>query len=318
MRKITSERVKEYSLDALFMIAGAVIYAVGVNMLTAPNRIAPGGVTGISTMINYAFGLPIGLFAFILNIPIVIWAVLDIGYKFVTKTLAAIVLSSFFIDLFSLFITPYKGDMMIVAILAGVIEGVGLSLTFLRGATTGGTDMTARLLTKRFRHIPMGKLMMVLDGAIVLVSAFVYGSIENALYACIVIFVSTNIIDTILYGADSGTGKMFFVMSQKVEEIGERIMEEMNRGVTYFASRGGYTKREGEVLLCAVRRFEVYRINKIIREVDRDAFVIVGDAGEISGEGFKATVSDDKSLKEIMKKLSHKRKAEGNKEDTEE
>ncbi len=317
MRRFTSKQIKDFGLDILFMVAGAAIYATTVNLLTAPNHIAPGGVTGIATMINFMFGTPIGLVAFCLNVPIVIWAILDIGYKFVMKTLGAIVLSSLFIDLFSLFIKPYEGDIMIVAIMAGIMEGIGLSLTFLRGATTGGTDMAARLLTKRFRHIPMGKLMMVLDGAIVLVSAFVYGSIENAMYACIVIFVGTNIIDTILYGADSGTGKMFFVMSKKVEEMGERIMEEMNRGVTYFSSRGGYTKREGEVLLCAVRRFEVYRINKIIREIDRDAFVIVGDAGEISGEGFKPTVSDDKSLKEIIKKLSQKNDEKNQPDDSE-
>lgn len=294
-------------LDIAFMLAGSVVYGISVNAFTAPNHIAPGGVTGLSTLLNYVFGTPIGMMAFCINIPIVIWAVLEIGWKLVLKTGIAIVFSSLMIDLLSWFIPPYRGNMILVALLAGVFEGTGLSLTFIRGATTGGTDMIARLLGRRFPYLSMGKLMMVIDGAIVVVSAFVYGSIENAVYACIVIFVSTRLIDTILYGTDSGTGKLFFVMSPKVREMGDRVIKELDRTVTYLDSHGGYTKEPGETMLCAVRRFEVHQIQTIIREEDRDAFVIVGDAGEITGEGFRPVRSDDKPLKEIVRDLKKKR-----------
>ena len=185
-------------------------------------------------------------------------------------------------------------------------EGVGLSLTFIRGATTGGTDMIARLLGRRMPHLSMGKLMLAIDGLVVLASAFVFQGIDNAIYACIVIFVSTSIIDSILYGTDVGTGKLFFVMSPKVQEMGDRIMDELDRGVTYLDSKGGYSKTPGETLLCAVRRFEVYQIQAIIREVDRNAFVIVGDAGEIAGEGFNPVHSDDKPLKELLQGMKSK------------
>ena len=296
--------------DFLFLITGAMIYAVSINMFTAPNNIAPGGISGISTMLNYLFGVPIGLFVFLLNIPIMVWSILDIGYKLVVKTLLAIVLSSVIIDVFSTFLPVYTGDMILVALFAGLLEGVGLSLTFLRGATTGGTDMTARLLQKRYRHIPMGKLMLVIDGAIVAVSAVVYQNIESAMYACIVIFVATTIIDTILYGADRGTGKTFFVISPKTQKIGDRIMAELERGITFVNSRGGYSNEKGEMLFCAVRRYEVFKLNEIIRQEDRDAFVIVGDAGEISGEGFKPTNSEDKSLKDVLKAKPFLKKTE--------
>jgi Uncharacterized conserved protein len=296
--------------DFLFLITGAMIYAVSINMFTAPNNIAPGGISGISTMLNYLFGVPIGLFVFLLNIPIMVWSILDIGYKLVVKTLLAIVLSSVIIDVFSTFLPVYTGDMILVALFAGLLEGVGLSLTFLRGATTGGTDMTARLLQKRYRHIPMGKLMLVIDGAIVAVSAVVYQNIESAMYACIVIFVATTIIDTILYGADRGTGKTFFVISPKTQKIGDRIMAELERGITFVNSRGGYSNEKGEMLFCAVRRYEVFKLNEIIRQEDRDAFVIVGDAGEISGEGFKPTNSEDKSLKDVLKAKPFSKKTE--------
>ena len=173
----------------------------------------------------------------------------------------------------------------------------------MRGATTGGTDMIARLLNHRLRHLSMGKLMLAVDGCVVLFSAIVYKSIESAVYACIVIFVSTKIIDTILYGTDAGNGKMFFIMSHKNDVIADRIIKEMDRGLTFLKSRSGYLKQDGEVLFCAVRRFEVFRISEIIREEDPDAFVIVGDAGEIAGEGFKPVRSDDRTLGEIIKAI---------------
>ncbi|MFR5902588.1 MAG: YitT family protein [Neglectibacter timonensis] len=300
------KKAKSLALDLLFMLVGSMVYAVSVNAFTAPNNIAPGGVTGIATMLNYLFATPIGLVVFLINVPIILWAVLEIGYKLVAKTIVAIVLSSVMIDLFSWFIPVYRGDPILVALLAGVCEGVGLSLTFIRGATTGGTDMIARLLGRRMPHLSMGKLMLAIDGLVVLASAFVFQGIDNAIYACIVIFVSTSIIDSILYGTDVGTGKLFFVMSPKVQEMGDRIMDELDRGVTYLDSKGGYSKTPGETLLCAVRRFEVYQIQAIIREVDRNAFVIVGDAGEIAGEGFNPVHSDDKPLKELLQGMKSK------------
>ncbi len=301
------KKVKNFLLDMLFILAGSMIYGLSVNAFTSPNHIAPGGVTGLSTLINYVFGTPIGLMAFLINIPIIIWAIVEIGYKLVLRTMIAIVLSSTMIDVFSYFIPAYRGDMILVALFAGLCEGVGLSLTFIRGATTGGTDMLARLLGRRLPHMSMGKLMLAIDGVIVVISAFVYGSIENAMYACIVIFVSTKLIDSILYGTDSGTGKLFFVMSPKVRAMGDRIIKELDRTVTYLDSHGGYTREPGETMICAVRRFEVYHIQMIIREEDRDAFVIVGDAGEITGEGFRPVRSDDKPLKEILQSLKSKK-----------
>ena len=305
-----TKKLKTFFLDVLFMLAGSMVYAVSVNAFTAPNNIAPGGVTGIANMINYVFNTPIGLVVFLINIPIIIWAVLEIGYKLVVKTMIAIVLSSVMIDLFSYFIPAYHGDPILVSIFAGLCEGVGLSLTFIRGATTGGTDMIARLLGRRLPHLSMGKLMLAIDGVIVVASAFVFGSIENAMYACIVIFVSTSLIDSILYGTDVGTGKLFFVMSPKVREMGDRIIKELDRTVTYLDSHGGYSKEPGETMLCAVRRFEVYQIQAIIRAEDKDAFVIVGDAGEITGEGFRPTHSDDKPLKEIIQGLRNGKEKE--------
>jgi len=299
-------RQKDILLDILFITAGAAVYATAVTALTAPNNIAPGGVTGLCTMLNFMFGTPIGLMSFFINIPIILWAVVDIGYKLVVRTMAAIVLSSLFIDLFTGFMPVYSGNPILVAVFSGVCEGLGLSLTFIRGATTGGTDMVARLLERRLPHMSMGKLMLALDGVIVALSAVVFGSIENAMYACIAIFISTSVIDKILYGTDLGTGKLFYVMSPRVREMGKRVIEELDRTVTSLDSHGGYSNEPGETMLCVVRRFEVYQIQAIIREEDKDAFVIVGDAGQITGEGFRPMRPDDKSLKELLGEIKKK------------
>ena len=300
------KRARGFFLDLLCMVAGSAVYAVNVNAFTAPNNIAAGGVTGVATMLNYVFGTPIGLAAFLINVPLVLWAVMEIGYKLVAKTMGAIVISSLLIDLFSRFIPAYRGDSILVALFAGVCEGVGLSLIFIRGATTGGTDLVARLLGRRLPHLSMGKLMLAIDGLVVAASAFVYGSVENAMYACIVIFVSTKLIDAILYGTDAGTGKLFFVMSPCVRKVGDRIIEELDRTVTYLDSHVGYTNEPGETMLCAVRRFEVYQLQNIIREEDKNAFVIVGEAGQITGEGFRPMHSDDKPVKELLRELRQK------------
>ena len=303
-------KLKTIGLDLLFIALGSAVYAVGVNAFTAPNNIAAGGVTGVATMLHYLFSTPIGLVAFLINVPIVLWAIVDIGYKLVTKTMLAIFMSSLLIDLFSHFVPAYRGDHILVSLFAGVCEGVGLSLVFVRGATTGGTDLVARLLARRLPHLSMGKLMLAVDGLIVVASGFVFGSVENAMYACIVIVISTKIIDAILYGTDIGTGKMFFVMSPNVRQMGDRVIQEMERTVTYLDSKGGYTQEPGETMLCVVRRYELHQLQTIIREEDKHAFVIVGEAGQITGEGFRPMHPDDKSVKDLLKDMGWGEKKE--------
>jgi uncharacterized membrane-anchored protein YitT (DUF2179 family) len=302
----TANKAKEITKDILFYAAGSSLYAISVKMFTAPNHIAPGGVTGVGTMLNYLFGWPIGTLGLLLNIPIFIWAILQIGYKLVVKTIGATIFVSAAIDLIGLVIPAYTGNPMLAAIFGGCLEGAGLSLVFMRGATTGGTDLIARLLNRRVRFVSMGKLMMCVDFLVVAASAFVYRSIESALYALIAIFVSTKLIDTILYGTDIGTGKIMFIISEKNDDIAKEIMRDLDRGVTILDAKGAFTRRDGEVLLCAVRRYEVAQVKDIVRTIDKAAFLIVGDAGEISGEGFRASLPEDKTLFELIVQVKNK------------
>ncbi|QEY33966.1 YitT family protein [Caproiciproducens galactitolivorans] len=298
-------KIIEILKDNLFFLVGSLIYAVSVDVFTAPNHIAPGGITGVCTMINYIWHWPIGMTGLLFNIPIFIWAIMEIGYKLVGKTIIATVFVSVAIDVIAKVLPHYTGEKMVAALFGGLLEGVGLSLVFMRGGTTGGTDMIARLLGRRLRNFSMGKLMLGIDSVIILTSAIVYGSIESALYAVIAIFVSTRLIDSILYGTDTGTGKLLFIISKENDEITKDILE-MDRGVTILKSRGAYSGREGEVLLCAVRRYEVVKVKDIVRSHDKNAFMIVGEAGEISGEGFRQVKAEDKTLKELIANVKKK------------
>ena len=300
--------------DLFSFAAGGLIFACSVKLFAAPNHFAPGGLTGLSTVINYLTGFPIGLMAFLLNLPIFIWAILEIGYKLVGKTILATFLSSVAIDTLGMFVpqilVPYTNEPLLAAVCGGALEGIGLSLVFLRGATTGGTDLVARLLGRRFRHLSMGRLMMVVDGVIIVFSAVVYQSLESGLHAAIATFVSTRVIDAILYGTDVGTGKLLYVISEQSEQIASRILTEIDRGVTKLSAKGGYSGREGELLLCALRRDEVHRVIDIVHECDENAFLIVGEAGSITGEGFRSMKKDDSTLQELLGEQREKRRAQ--------
>lgn len=289
MSTARTKRIQGLLLDTLSIAIGSLIFATSINVFTAPNNIAPGGLTGLATIINYASGdlLPIGITIIVLNIPIFIWAMMEGGWKFVAKTLVATLVSSLAIDLTAPFLPAYQGDMMLTTVFGGLLSGFGLSLILIRGATTGGTDMVATMLGKHFPHLSMGRLLLVLDLVIVLISALVYQNFESPLYAAIVIFITTKVIDSVLYGVNSGTGKMMFIISPENMEIANRIMSELDRGVTELKARGCYTKQDNGVLLCAVRRQEVHRTYRIVYDVDPNAFIIVGEAGEINGEGFR-------------------------------
>lgn len=285
--KITKKEVFSAIWDILFFAVGSFLYAVSINVFSSPNNIAAGGFTGIATMLNYLFDLPIGITIIVLNIPFLIWGAKELGTKFLIKTIIATFTTSIAIDLTAPFLPVYTGDMMITCIFGGVLSGIGLALVYMRGGATGGTDLIAKLLSKRIRFLSLGHLIMCVDFFVIIATVFVYQTVESPLYSIIFLFVTTKLIDTVLYGMDSGTGKMMFIISPKNEEIKQQIMEQLSRGVTELKSRGGYSGVEGEVLLCAVRPQEVHKTYDIVREVDASAFIIVGDAGEITGLGFK-------------------------------
>ncbi|MBQ2943508.1 MAG: YitT family protein [Ruminococcus sp.] len=278
--------------DVLVIFAGCVLYALSVVLFTSPNNIAPGGVIGISTLINYAFDfLPLGTMTLLLNVPIFIWGGIALGWKYLTRSIICSAVSSVLMDGFNVlidkgYLTPYIGDGLLVSAFGGLLCGAGLALIFYRGGSTGGTDIVARIMHLKAPHISQGNFMLFVDAVVVVISAFVYGNIENALYAIICIFVMSKAIDTILYGVSKNNGKLLFVVTSKYDEVTDVILRRVDRGVTLLKAEGGFRRDDKRVILCAVRSNQVHLTNQLIHQVDSEAFVIVTTANTIKGRGF--------------------------------
>ncbi|MBQ4129688.1 MAG: YitT family protein [Ruminococcus sp.] len=271
------------------MFIGSVMYAASVNTFTSPNNIAPGGLTGVGTMLNHLFDLPIGVVILVLNIPLFIWGAIENGRKFLTKTIVATVLVSVIIDVMAPFSYKYEGDTLLAAIFGGLLSGLGLAFIFFRGGTTGGTDIVARIIHKHHPHISVGTMILIVDAVVFIAAAFVYQSIESALYAVITVFVSTKVIDTVIYGIAHDNGKLMFIITNKYEELSSEIIERIGRGVTLLDAQGAYKNESKKVLLCAVRPSQVHKTKVLVNSVDENAFIVVTTANAISGKGFAPT-----------------------------
>ena len=283
----TQKKVKNLLMDAVFFLAGSFLFAVSIDTFTAPNQIAAGGLTGVATILNHMFGIPIGTANILMNVPLLIWAYVEMGYQIIIKTVVATIVSSAMIDVMVPYLPQYQGEPLITIVFGGCLAGLGLALILMRGGTTGGTELAANLLSLHIHGFSLGKFIMVIDLVIVLASAVVYQEYESPLYAILVIYITSKVIDAVLYGTDRGTGKVMFIISPKNKEIARRIMDDLERGVTELRSRGAYSGQEGTVLMCAVSRQEVHKISDIIHEIDINAFIVVNEAGEITGLGFR-------------------------------
>lgn len=290
MKSAKKINAKEVFLDIVICIAGSFIYAVGVNCFISSNDISSGGATGLAILINYLWDLPIGASMFVLNIPLFIISFIVFGWQFIVKTLFSTLAVSVLIDVGALFLPVYSGNTLLAALFGGALMGVGLGVIFTRGATSGGTDILGRLLKKKFPHVSMGRLVMICDLFVVMLSGLVYRNIENILYATIVFLVSSKAIDFVLYGSDRG--KMMMIITPKAEEIAKAITAETPRGVSILPVQGAYTGEEKHMLLSVVRPHEVATIRKIVRRFDEQPFIIISDASEILGLGFKPTDND--------------------------
>ncbi len=278
--------LKNKIVDYTVITLGALLYALSVVIFTAPNNIAPGGLTGIATLSNYLFSTPIGTFILILNVPLFFIGYKRLGRGYFIKTVFAAILISVLIDILTPFIPAYRGNMILACVFGGIFNGSGIALIFSRGGSSGGTDIAASLIHKFYPQFSVGYLIMISDAVIVTISAFVYNSIEAALYAVISIFVSSRIIDRIIYGTSRDNGKLMLIITRNHKEIIGELLNKVSRGVTVLDSYGAYSGKGRKLLVCAVRPSEVYKVNKIVKSLDSSVFIIVTTATAISGEGF--------------------------------
>ncbi len=271
----------------LIWIVGCSLYAIAVNSFVVPNDIAQSGVTGLAVFFNHLFSVPVGVTNFVLNVPLLILMWLFIGQKLVARTLWVTLLLSIALDAFA-FMPEYTGDKILASLFCGLLQGAGLGIIMITGATSGGTDIVARLVHKRFPHITVGSVVLAADAAIVAANMILLGSINSGLYAIIMIFVSTRVIDSLIYG--TGNGKMLMIVTKKPDEVSKAIVSSSRRGVSVLPAKGAYTGEDKGILICVARKSEVSGIIKTVKATDNKTFIIVSEANEILGEGFNQTI----------------------------
>ena len=278
--------------DILLWVVGTLMYAVSVVIFVRPLEISSGGLTGLGIIVNHLFPfIPIGTFTLVMNIPLFIAAWKCFGLKFIARTMAATALLSVFIDvlggLSDRYGWAYTGsDTLMGAVFGGVIAGIGLGIVFLAGATTGGFDIAGRLLKLAFPHIAVGKLILLCDAAVVILTAVMYKSFESLLYSIVTVFLISVALDYVIKERDHS--KMMLVITSHPDEVKKDIMLQMGRGVSLIHAEGGYTGEEKKMLMCVVRTHEVPRVRKLIEQYDANPFIIIADSSEVLGEGFKS------------------------------
>ena len=287
---MTREKWIKLFWDLLADIIGSMIYAVGVAVFTGPNNIAPGGVTGIATMLSSVTGMQIGTLSFLLNIPLIVMGFITLGRKFTERTLRSIFISSVLIDVFENILPEYTGDMFLSAAFGGICMGIGMGLIFMRGSTTGGTDIIGRYLLKKLPHISLGTILFAIDFVIVVIAGFYYGALESTLYAMVAIFCTEKAMDTVLYGLNEC--RIAYVISDKPDEIAERIMKENDRGITFLEGEGGYSRERKKVIMCAMPSRQFAKFKHVVLKIDPAAFMMIMPTSNVIGEGFKQTFDE--------------------------
>lgn len=280
---------KEYFNFFLINLLGSYSYAMGVQIFTKPFQIAPGGVTGIATIINHLFHIPIGTMIFSINVPLLILSWFYVSRGFTIRTAVSIFIFSFCIDVLVIWMPPYPSTSPIAPLLAsifgGILMGAGNALVYMSHSTTGGTAIISAIVQKRFPHFSMGKLLTGTNLIVVIASIFAFGNIDVSIFAAICIYISGLVMDNMVYGLN--INRLLFIISDQSKEIQERILNELHRGVTVMKGEGGYDHGQKNIIFCVVSKPQFYKVRDIAREVDKNAFLVGCEAGDVVGKGFK-------------------------------
>ncbi len=273
----------------IVITAAAFVYAAGISLFIDPNRIAPGGVTGISIILSRVVPMNTGTLILLFNIPIFVFAVWKFGFRLAVSTIYATALISVFTNLLAVF-PAATGDRMLAAIAGGILSAVSIGVIFRAGATTGGMDIIVKALRLRLPHLKTGNLFFAADAVVVTVSGIVFRDIDAALYAAVTATCTSFVLDIVLYGRDEA--KLLYIISARPAEITARILKELDIGLTMIEGRGAYSGDRKQVLMCAMKKTVFPRVERIVREEDADSFMIVTSASEIFGEGYKSYFSE--------------------------
>ena len=271
----------------MYDILGSILFALGFYTFAEKGGFAPGGMTGIAMLIRHYFPiLPLGTLTLALNVPVVLACLPVLGRQYLYKSLRTMLISTFFMDVVFTRLPLYSGSQLLAAVFTGICSGAGLAFIYMRGSTTGGSDFIIAAVKKKKPHLSFGQITLVLDGTVILLGWPVFGSIDAVLYGLIAVFASTIVMDRIISGA--GSGKLVIAVTDYGDRAAKAISDAVERGATITPAKGSYTGQAREMLYCACSNNEVFRVRRAIYEADPRAIVMICEASEVFGEGFKA------------------------------
>lgn len=289
MTKHTPSRLAR---DYIWITLGAVIYSLSFDWFYVPNEIGFGGITALGMILNRLIsGLPIGTVVLVLNIPIFLLGWKLLGGHTLVSSLFAMAATSILVDLIAAAYTFPPMDPMLASVFGGLTLGVALGMIFSRGATTGGTDLVARLLKIPFAWLPVGKLLLLVDLSMLLAVAAAFRSLESGMYGGIALYISTVIMDNVLYGLDRS--KVAYIVTSNPRPMAAEIDKQLERGTTFLHGEGSFTGQDKLVLMCAFKQRQIVPLKALVHEMDPDAFIIVCDAHEVLGQGFRRYQKND-------------------------
>ena len=283
----------------LFITIGTVITALAINIFQIPYKIAPGGLSGLATVLFYLSNgkLPVGITMLVINIPLFLLGYKFIGKSFFIRTVYGTVILSVLIDLTETYTSEFakkllvngdisvsSPDMLLYSIIGGFLMGIGLGIVLKMNATTGGTELAAKILNKPFKNLTIGQLLLLIDAMIILFAIVVFNSVLIGLYSLVSLFVTSKVIDAMVEGVDYA--RAIIIISEHHDEISQKILTNLDRGVTELKGKGVYTGNSKDVILCVVDRTQVQEVKKIAQSIDKNAFMIFADVREVLGEGF--------------------------------
>lgn len=276
--------LKNNLIEATYLVLGCMIMAIGTSLFLLPNQLSSGGFSGIATIFYYLFSFPLGTTIFVLNIPFFIWAFFKVGKKLLVKSIIGTTLLSGFIDLFDK-MPALTQDRFLACIYGGICIGLGLALVLKSGSSTGGTDLISYIAKVYKPYIRTSSLIVVIDVVIITLNVFFFKTIEIGLYSAIAIYLMGKMIDIIFEGVNFT--KMMLIVSNKYKEIAKEVGDKLQRGSTGIYAKGMYTKEKKMMLFCVGARNEVAKIKQIAVKIDPKAFIVIANARETWGKGFK-------------------------------
>lgn len=271
-------------VDCAVIAVGAVLMGVALSVFMVPFKIAPGGVSGIATVLHYLTGLRMSVLIPLINIPIFIIGIIRLERDFLVKSVFGTVVLSIATETAAI-LPPPTSDPLISAVFGGAVMGIGISAVLSRGGTTGGTDILVLVIRRSFSEVSVGRLYLLIDGAVIAMAGLAFSSGEVIFYSAVSLVVSTYMTDAAFEGLN--LARLVYIISDSNREICDRIYAELKRGVTGLNSVSMYSGRSGRILMCVIRKGQLSKLKKIIQDIDKDAFVIICDAKEVMGSGFK-------------------------------